>query len=73
MHFKTNKRLIREYANILNYTKDIYQTGGIADTVNMWHIKQHYYGSHPTINPYGVVPVGCNYDYSSKHDRDRFA
>eukprot|EP00246_Nothoceros_aenigmaticus_P006555 TRINITY_DN1950_c0_g1_i1.p1 TRINITY_DN1950_c0_g1~~TRINITY_DN1950_c0_g1_i1.p1 ORF type:complete len:384 (-),score=49.43 TRINITY_DN1950_c0_g1_i1:563-1714(-) len=72
VHFKTNKHLIREYHNILNYTKDIYQAAGVAETVNMWHIKNHYYGSHPSINPYLIVPVGYQYDYSSKHDRDRF-
>lgn len=72
MHFKTNKRLIREYHNILNYTKEIYQTDGIADTVNMWHIKHAYYCSLPTVDPSRIVPVGYNYDYSSKHDRDRF-
>jgi putative glutathione S-transferase len=72
VHFKCNKRLIHQYPNLFNYTKDVYQTDSIADTVNMFHIKQHYYRSHPSINPHGVVPVGPNIDFSTKHDRYRF-
>lgn len=72
VHFKCNKRLIREYPNLFNYTKDIYQIPGILDTVNMYHIKKHYYGSHPSINPYGIIPIGSNIDYSTPHDRNRF-
>ncbi|CAA7014766.1 unnamed protein product [Microthlaspi erraticum] len=73
VHFKCNKRLLREYPNIFNYVKDIYQISGMSSTVNMEHIKQHYYGSHPTINPFGIIPQGPNIDYSSPHDRERFS
>eukprot|EP00270_Netrium_digitus_P000062 TRINITY_DN1008_c0_g1_i1.p1 TRINITY_DN1008_c0_g1~~TRINITY_DN1008_c0_g1_i1.p1 ORF type:complete len:414 (-),score=83.25 TRINITY_DN1008_c0_g1_i1:88-1302(-) len=73
VHFKCNKKLIREYPNLFNYTKDVYQIPGIAETVNMQHIKKHYYGSHPSINPFGIVPLGSDIDYSSPHDRHRFA
>lgn len=73
VHFKCNKKLIREYHNLFNYTKDIYQIPGISSTVNMDHIKRHYYGSHPSINPYGVVPIGSGIDYSTPHDRERFS
>lgn len=73
VHFKCNKRMIREYPNLFNYTKDLFQTGGIGETVNMFHIKQHYFRSHPTINPHGIVPVGQAIDYSTKHDRSRFS
>ncbi|ESQ39601.1 hypothetical protein EUTSA_v10000959mg [Eutrema salsugineum] len=73
VHFKCNKRLLREYPNIFNYIKDIYQINGMSSTVKMDHIKQHYYGSHPTINPFGIIPQGPNIDYSSPHDRDRFS
>ncbi len=72
VHFKCNKRLIHQYPNLFNYTKDIYQTPSIADTVNMFHIKQHYYRSHPSVNPYGIVPVGPIVDFTTKHDRNRF-
>ncbi|EPS71606.1 hypothetical protein M569_03151, partial [Genlisea aurea] len=73
VHFKCNKKLIREYPNLFNYTKDIFQTGGVGSTVNMEHIKKHYYGSHPSINPYGIVPHGPNIDFAAPHDRDRFS
>lgn len=72
VHFKANKKLIREYWNLLNYTKELFQVPGIGGTVNMYHIKEHYYGSHPSINPSGVVPKGQAMDYSAAHDRDRF-
>lgn len=72
VHFKCNKRFIREYPNLFNYTKDVYQFPGMAPTVNMYHIKKHYYGSHPSINPFGIIPLGLPIDYSSPHDRDRF-
>ncbi|KAG9447530.1 hypothetical protein H6P81_013658 [Aristolochia fimbriata] len=72
VHFKCNKKLLREYPNLFNYTKDIYQIPGMSDTVNMDHIKKHYYGSHPSINPYGIIPVGPNLDFSSPHGRERF-
>ncbi|KAG0449355.1 hypothetical protein HPP92_027395 [Vanilla planifolia] len=73
VHFKCNKKLLREYPNLFNYTKDIYQIPGISSTVNMNHIKKHYYGSHPTINPSGVIPIGSNTDYNTPHDRERFS
>lgn len=73
VHFKCNKKLLREYPNLFNYTKDIFQIPGISDTVNMEHIKKHYYGSHPSINPYGIIPQGPEIDYLSPHDRERFS
>ncbi|KAG8635723.1 hypothetical protein MANES_16G057800v8 [Manihot esculenta] len=72
VHFKCNKKLLREYPNLFNYTKDIYQIPGVSSTVNMEHIKRHYYGSHPSINPFGIIPIGSNINFSSPHDRDRF-
>ncbi|XP_020593195.1 uncharacterized protein LOC110033523 [Phalaenopsis equestris] len=72
VHFKCNKKLLREYPNLFNYTKDIYQIPGISSTVNMEHIKKHYYGSHPSVNPHGIIPIGSNTNYFAPHDRDRF-
>ncbi|MGT2801602.1 glutathione S-transferase family protein [Streptococcus henryi] len=63
-HFKTNIRRLVDYPNLWAYTKRIYNMPGIAETVNFDHIKQHYYGSHKTINPTGVVPVGPDLDWS---------
>jgi putative glutathione S-transferase len=70
VHFKCNKKHIREYPALLGYMREIYQLPGIKETVNMWHIKNHYYGSHPSINPHGVVPVGGGTDLTVPHGRD---
>ena len=58
VYFKCNGRLIREYPNMLNYCRDLFQTPGVQETVNMEHIKNHYYTSHPNLNLYGIVPLG---------------
>ena len=71
-HFKCNRQRIADYPNLSNYTRELYQVQGVAPTVNMKHIKAHYYGSHKTINPTGIIPVGPEIDYSAPHDRDRF-
>ncbi|TYZ69201.1 hypothetical protein PybrP1_001759 [[Pythium] brassicae (nom. inval.)] len=65
VHFKTNKKRIEEYPNLSNIPQ-------ITDTVNMQHIKLHYYGSHTHLNSFGIVPVGPNADLLAKHDRARF-
>jgi putative glutathione S-transferase len=57
-HFKCNIRRLVEYPHLWAYTRDLYQHEGISDTVNMHHIKHHYYVSHTTINPSGIVPAG---------------
>jgi len=70
-HFKCNLRRIDDYANLSNYLRDLYQVPGIAGTVDMATIKQHYYGSHKSINPNGIVPAGPELDFDAPHDRDR--
>ena len=72
-HFKCNLRRIEDYPNLSNYLRDLYQTPGFGETVNMEHIKRHYYGSHPNINPTGIVPKGPLLDFQRPHDRARFA
>ncbi len=62
-HFKCNRQRIADYPNLSNYVRDIYQMPGIAETVDLHHIKHHYYGSHETINPHRIVPVGPEIDY----------
>jgi len=57
-HFKCNKKRIADYPNLSRYLKKLYSYSGIKETVNFDHIKQHYYRSHRTINPTGIVPVG---------------
>lgn len=68
-HFKCNIRRIIDYPNLSNYVRDLYQQPGIADTVNMEHIKNHYYASHETINPSRVVPKGPDIDFMEPHNR----
>ena len=68
-HFKCNIRRIIDYPNLSNYLRDLYQQPGIADTVNMEHIKKHYYASHETINPSRIVPNGPNIDFKQPHNR----
>ncbi len=70
-HFKCNRQRISDYENISNYLRELYQVHGIAETVNMEHIKQHYYYSHDNINPSRIVPRGPALDFSSNHNRDR--
>jgi putative glutathione S-transferase len=68
-HFKCNVRRIRDYPALWDYLRDIYQEPGVRETVSLTHIKQHYFRSHPSINPHGVVPVGPEIDYDAPHDR----
>ena len=70
-HFKTNRQRIADYPAMSNYLRELYQQPGVADTVNFAHIKQHYYGSHRTINPTQVVPLGPQQDFTLPHDRSR--
>jgi putative glutathione S-transferase len=71
-HFKCNLRRIEDYPNLSNYVRDLYQVPGVAETVNLNHIKRHYYGSHRKVNPTGIVPLGPALDFSAPHDRARF-
>ncbi len=71
-HFKCNKRRIVDFPNLWGYTCDLYQHAGVSETVDLDFIKKHYYGSHETINPARIVPVGPEIDYSVPHDRGRF-
>ena len=68
-HFKCNIRRLKDYPNLSDYVRDLYQVPGVAETVNIEHIKKHYYGSHETINPTRVVPVGPYIDYDEPHSR----
>ena len=71
-HFKCNKKRLSDYTNISNYLRELYQMPGVAETVNMEHIKSHYHRSHPSINPFGIVPAGPSVLESLKlpHNRD---
>ena len=68
-HFKCNLRRLADYPHLWAYTRDLYQHEGVADTINMQHIKDHYYGSHETINPTGIVPLGPEPNLHEPHGR----
>ena len=68
-HFKCNIRRIADYPNLSEYLRDLYQQPSIAKTVNLEHIKKHYYQSHETINPSRVVPKGPVVDFTAPHNR----
>jgi putative glutathione S-transferase len=64
-HFKCNLKRIADYPALWRFTRHIYNLPGIAQTVNLEHIRRHYYESHTTINPTGVVPLGPSIDFGS--------
>ena len=70
-HFKCNRQRITDFPNLSNYLRELYQWPGIAGTVDISRTKQHYYGSHTAINPFGIVPTGPELDFDSPHDRGR--
>ena len=72
-HFKCNIRPIADYEHLPGYVRDLYQQPGVAATVNMQHIKNHYYASHESINPTRIIPVGPEIDYSAAHARAKLA
>jgi putative glutathione S-transferase len=72
-HFKCNLRRLVDYPNLWDYLRELYQIAGIAETVNMEHIKIHYYRSHTTINPTGIVPKGPLLDFKLPHTRQRLS
>lgn len=70
-HFKCNLKMLKDYDNLWSYTRELYQQPGIAATINFDHIKQHYYRSHGTINPNGIVPDGPVLDLERPSSRRR--
>jgi len=69
-HFKCNIRRLVDYPNLWPYTRELFQVPGVAETVHMDHIKEHYYRSHLSINPTGVVPLGPEIDLTEPHGRE---
>jgi len=70
-HFKCNIRRVADYPALSGYLRDLWQHPGICGTVRMDHIKFHYYASHASVNPTGIVPMGPELDLDSPHGRDR--
>ncbi|NGO00277.1 glutathione S-transferase family protein [Grimontia sp. S25] len=69
-HFKCSRRRISEYPNLSGYLRELYQFAGVAETVNIDHIKAHYYASHETVNPTRIVPIGPALDFDAPHGRE---
>ncbi|SIT04990.1 glutathione S-transferase family protein [Neptunomonas antarctica] len=70
-HFKCDHKRIADYPALAGYLRDIYQQDGVAATVNLDHIKQHYFCSHTMINPTGIIPTGPEFDLNKIHGRDK--
>ena len=68
-HFKCNLRRISDYPNLTGYTRDLYQLPGVAATFDETHAKRHYYESHRTLNPSGIVPAGPTLHFDAPHGR----
>ena len=69
-HFKCNRNRIADQPAVSAYLRDLFQTAGFGDSTDLEHIKHHYYGSHPTINPTGIVPLGPALDFTAPHGRN---
>ncbi|MDN6859673.1 glutathione S-transferase family protein [Pseudomonas sp. CAN2814] len=69
-HFKCNLRRLADYPNLSGWLRELYQLEGVAGTVDFQHIKNHYYASHRTINPTGIVPLGPLQDFTGAHGRE---
>ncbi len=71
-HFKCNVRRIADYPALSAYLDRLYALDAVASTTRIDHIKNHYYRSHPWINPTGIVPVGPDLGFlkhGPRHDR----
>ena len=72
-HFMCNVQYIHQYDNLWPYLRDVYQQPGVAETVDIDHIKEHYYTTHPDVTPHGIIAKGPDLDFSAPHDRDELA
>jgi len=70
-HFMCNKRFIHQFDNLWPYLRDLYQLPGVAETVNMDHIKEHYYTTHPEVTPTRIIAAGPTLDFEESHGRER--
>jgi putative glutathione S-transferase len=68
-HFKCNRQWLSSFDNLWGYTRELYQTPGIAATVDFEHIKRHYFYSHESINPRRIVAKGPRVDFDAPHGR----
>jgi putative glutathione S-transferase len=71
VHFKCNLQRITEYEHLWPYLRDLYQQPGIAETVRFGEIRAHYYGTHSSINPNGIIAMQPRADFGAPHGRDQ--
>jgi len=64
-HFKCNRRMLRDYPALFAWTRDVYQLPGVASTLNLSETRRHYYHSHRSLNPLGIVPQGPELDFTA--------
>jgi putative glutathione S-transferase len=69
IHFKCSIRKVAEYPNLWPYLRDLYQWPGVAETVDFDEIRRHYYGTHPMLNPHGLVAVMPALDWGAPPQR----
>jgi putative glutathione S-transferase len=72
-HFKANLRRLADYPNLWPYARDLYQQPAFGGTTDFDHIKRHYFGTHPRLNPSRIVPAGPLLDWQKPHHRERLA
>ncbi|MEE9319805.1 MAG: glutathione S-transferase family protein [Granulosicoccus sp.] len=65
-HFKCSKKRIADYANLSRYLKQLIEWPGIRETINMEHARKHYFTSHVSINPSGILPISAETDVDLK-------
>ena len=70
VYFKTNKKFIHQYEHLSGYVRELYQMPEFRETTSFKHIKEHYFASHPPLNPHAIVPVGPDVDLDAPHGRD---
>jgi glutathionyl-hydroquinone reductase len=69
-HFRCNGRRLTDHPNLWGYTRELYQRPGIADTVALDQIREHYYTTHDSLNPKHIVPRGpLGLDFTAPHGR----
>jgi len=69
-HFMCNRRFVHQYDNLWPYLRELYQLPGVAETVRMDHIKEHYYTTHPDVTPTRIIAVGPELDFEAAHGRE---
>ncbi len=70
-HFKCNRNFIREMPALWAYAREMYQWPGVAETIHFDHIVRHYHYSHESINPYRIIPINPDMDWTDPHDREK--